>query len=60
MGTLITILALLFLVLLVLVPALEKFSKKEVGPKVPGNITRFIFPLLMVAIVIQLLFYMFR
>lgn len=60
MATLVTILVLLFLVLLVLVPALEKFSKKDVGPKVPANISRFIFPLLMVAIVIQLLFYLFR
>lgn len=60
MNTLITILVLLFLGLLVLVPVLEKFSKKDVGPKVPASITRLIFPLLMVAIVVQLLFYLFR
>lgn len=60
MATLVTILVVLFLVLIVLVPLLEKYAKKgEPGGRVPANLTRFLFPMLMVMVILQLVYYYF-
>lgn len=58
MSTLLIILAVLFLALIVILPLIEKYAPKgEAGNY--GNLTRFIFPLVAVLIVVQLIWYYF-
>jgi hypothetical protein len=54
MGTLLTILAVLFLVLIVVIPLIEKFAPKGEARDY-GNITRWIIPLMALVFVLQLL-----
>ncbi len=56
MTTLITILAVLFLSLIVVIPLVEKYTKKH-GPIQTGNMHRYIFPLLAVLLVLGVLRY---
>ncbi|MBD3655088.1 MULTISPECIES: hypothetical protein [Marinobacter] len=58
MQTLLIILAVLFAALFVLVPLLEKFSPKG-KPQDYRRLSRFIFPLLALLIVLQLIAYYF-
>lgn len=53
MGTLLIILAVLFLALFVIVPLVEKYAPKEEGRSY-ANITRWIMPLIALLIVLQL------
>lgn len=53
MGTLLTILAVLFLGLLIIIPLVEKYAPKDEGRSY-GNITRWIMPLVALLIVLQL------
>lgn len=53
MGTLLTILAVLFLGLLIIIPLVEKYAPKDEGRSY-GNITRWIMPLVAMLIVLQL------
>ncbi len=62
MNTLLIILGVLFLVLLVGVPLLERFSAKSSSDekgKDYGNISRFVFPLMAALIVVQMIRYWF-
>jgi hypothetical protein len=54
MTTLITILAVLFLSLIVVIPLVEKYTRKH-GPIQTGNMQRYIFPLLAVLLVLAVL-----
>ncbi len=54
MGTLLTILAVLFLVLIVAIPLIEKYAPKGEARDY-GNITRWIIPLMALVFVLQLL-----
>jgi len=58
MGTLLIILAVLFLALIVILPLVEKYAPKEEGRNY-GNLTRFIFPLVALLIVAQMIRYYF-
>lgn len=58
MGTLLIILGVLFLTLVVLVPLLEKYASKG-GQKDYSHLTRYIFPLIALLIVLQILNYYF-
>lgn len=59
MGPLLTILAVLFLALIIIVPLVERFARKGEERRDYGSITRFIFPLMTLLIVLQLLRYYF-
>lgn len=52
------ILGVLFVALLVIIPLVEK-SGMRVSPETTAKLSRFIWPLLIIALVIQLLFVMF-
>lgn len=52
------ILGVLFVALLVIIPLVEK-SGMRVSPEITAKLSRFIWPLLIIALVIQLLFVMF-
>ncbi len=54
MGTLLTILALLFLALIVIIPLVEKYAPKGEARDF-GKITRWFIPLMALVIVLQLL-----
>jgi hypothetical protein len=56
MTTLITILAVLFLSLIVVIPMVEKYTKKH-GPIQTGNMHRYILPLMAVLLVLGVLRY---
>jgi len=58
MGTLLIILAVLFLALVVILPLVEKYAPKGEARNY-GNLTRFIFPLMALLIVAQLIRYYF-
>ncbi|MDN6320537.1 MAG: hypothetical protein L0J77_12285 [Marinobacter sp.] len=58
MSTLLIILAVLFLALIVILPLIEKYAPKGEARNY-GNLTRFIFPLVAVLIVVQLIWYYF-
>lgn len=58
MSTLLIILAVLFLALIVILPLIEKYAPKGEARN-DGNLTRFIFPLVAVLIVVQLIWYYF-
>ncbi len=58
MGTLLAILAILFLALVVIVPLVERFGKRYSSEEL-GKITRWFFPLLMVLMIAQALRYFF-
>ncbi|MBZ2168757.1 hypothetical protein [Marinobacter sp. F4216] len=59
MGTLLTILAILFLTLIVIIPLLEKFAAKGGEPKNYGHLTRWFIPMIMLILVLQLLHHYF-
>lgn len=54
MGTLLTILAVLFLALIIIVPLVEKYAPKD-ETRDYGNITRWLIPLMALVIVLQLI-----
>ncbi|MGO1501109.1 MAG: hypothetical protein ACTHWH_07475 [Marinobacter sp.] len=58
MGTLLIILAVLFLALIVILPLIEKYAPKGEARNY-GNLTRFIFPLVALLIVVQMIWYYF-
>ncbi|WP_148863826.1 hypothetical protein [Marinobacter fonticola] len=58
MGTLLAILGILFVTLIVLVPFLEKYASKT-EPKDYSHLARYIFPLIALLIVLQILSYYF-
>ncbi|SOB78233.1 hypothetical protein SAMN04488490_4097 [Marinobacter sp. LV10R510-11A] len=58
MGTLLIILAVLFLALIVILPLIEKYAPKGEARSY-GNLTRFIFPLVALLIVAQMIRYYF-
>ncbi len=58
MSTLLIILGVLFLILVIGVPLVERFSSKEEGRDY-GNISRFVFPLMAVLIIVQMIRYYF-
>lgn len=58
MGTLLTILVVLFLALIIVVPLIEKYAPKSDSRDLSG-ITRWIFPLLALLIGIQIVRYYF-
>ncbi|MCH8497130.1 MAG: hypothetical protein LAT63_01510 [Marinobacter sp.] len=58
MGTLLAILAVLFLALIVLVPLIERFSDRS-QPQDYSNLSRWILPLMAVVIVLQMIGYFF-
>ena len=58
MGTLLAILAVLFLALIVLVPLIERFSDRSQSQDY-SNLTRWIMPLMAVLIVLQMIGYFF-
>lgn len=58
MGTLLIILAVLFLALIVILPLVEKYAPKG-EERNYGNITRFILPLVALLIVAQMVRYYF-
>ncbi|HEA51132.1 hypothetical protein LCGC14_1895450 [marine sediment metagenome] len=58
MGTLLIILAILFLALIVILPLVEKYAPKGEVRNF-GNLTRFIFPLMALLIVVQMVRYYF-
>ncbi|KEF31308.1 hypothetical protein D777_01657 [Marinobacter nitratireducens] len=58
MGTLLTILAVLFIALIIIIPLVEKYAPKG-EPRDYGNIARWIIPLMMVILVLQLVRYYF-
>lgn len=58
MGTLLTILAVLFIALIIIIPLVEKYAPKG-EPRDYGNISRWIIPLMMVILVFQLVRYYF-
>jgi hypothetical protein len=54
MGNLLIILTVLFLVLVVVIPLAEKYAPREEGRNL-GNVRKLLFPLLALAIVLQLI-----
>ena len=54
MGTLLTILAVLFVALLIIIPLVEKYAPKGEARSY-GNITRWIIPLMALILVLQLI-----
>jgi hypothetical protein len=58
MGTLLAILAVLFLGLIIIIPLVEKYAPKGEGRDY-SNITRWIMPLIAVLIVLQMLRHFF-
>lgn len=58
MTTLLIILAVLFLALIVILPLIEKYAPKGEARNY-GNLTRFIFPLVALLIVAQMIWYYF-
>ena len=58
MGTLLIILAILFFALIVILPLVEKYAPKGEVRNF-GNLTRFIFPLMALLIVVQMVRYYF-
>ena len=54
MGTLLVILAVLFIALIVVIPLIEKYAPKSEGQDF-SKVTRWIIPLLMLLLVAQLL-----
>ncbi|MEX2476235.1 hypothetical protein [Marinobacter sp.] len=54
MGTLLTILAVLFLALIIIIPLVEKYAPRGESRNY-GNITRWFIPLMMLLLVLQLL-----
>ncbi|MDK8463508.1 hypothetical protein [Marinobacter sp. SS13-12] len=54
MGTLLTILAVLFLALIIIVPLVEKYAPKD-ETRDYSNITRWFIPLMALVIVLQLI-----
>jgi hypothetical protein len=58
MGTLLIILVVLFLALIVILPLIEKYAPKGEASN-NGNLTRFIFPLVALLIVAQMIRYYF-
>tara|TARA_R110002167_G_C12503175_1_gene636536 strand:- start:234 stop:461 length:228 start_codon:yes stop_codon:yes gene_type:complete len=58
MGTLLIILIVLFLALIVILPLVEKYAPKG-ETRGYGNLTRFIFPLVALLIVVQMIRYYF-
>lgn len=54
MGTLLIILAVLFLALIIILPLVEKYAPKG-EERNYGNLTRLIFPLMAVLIVVQMI-----
>lgn len=58
MGTLLTILGVLFLALLIIIPLVERYAPKGEGRDY-GNITRWIIPLMALILVLQLIRYYF-
>ena len=58
MGTLLIILAILFFALIVILPLVEKYAPKGEARNF-GNLTRFIFPLMALLIVVQMVRYYF-
>ncbi len=58
METLLIILAVLFLALIIILPLVEKYAPKDDGSSY-GNLTRFIFPLVALLIVVQMIRYYF-
>lgn len=59
MQTLVIILVVLFATLFVVVPLVEKFSQKG-EPQNYDKLSRFIFPMMALLIVLQLIAYLFR
>ncbi|MCH8536972.1 MAG: hypothetical protein LAT66_04285 [Alkalimonas sp.] len=59
MPTIVIILAVLFLALFLLVTVLEKFGKRHSNEEL-NKITRFIFPLVAIVLLVQLLVMIFR
>jgi hypothetical protein len=58
MGTVLIIVAVLFLALIIVIPLVEKYAPKEQGRDY-SRITRWIIPLMLLVLVLQLLRYMF-
>lgn len=58
MSTLVVILGILFLTLIIVIPLIEKFAPKGEQRNM-GNLTRFIFPLMALLIVLQMISYYF-
>lgn len=58
MGVLLTILAVLFLALVIIIPLVERFGQRY-SPEELGKITRWFFPLLLLLMVLQALRYFF-
>ena len=58
METLLIILAVLFVALIVILPLVEKYAPKG-EPRDYGNLTRFIFPLMAVLILAQMIRHFF-
>ena len=58
MGTLLTILAVLFLALVVLVPLIERFGSRD-QPQDYSSLSRWILPLMAILIVLQMIGYFF-
>lgn len=54
MGTLLTILAVLFLALIIIVPLVERYAPKG-EPRDYGNLSRWIIPLVALLLVLQLI-----
>ncbi|QSP94805.1 hypothetical protein LPB19_16795 [Marinobacter salinisoli] len=59
MGTLLTILAVLFIALIVIIPLLEKYAARGGEPKNYGHLTRWFIPLMMLILVLQFLRHVF-
>lgn len=58
MATLLIILAVLFLALIIILPLVERYAPKDEARNY-GNLTRFIFPLVALLIVVQMVRYYF-
>lgn len=58
MGTLLMILGVLFLALFIIIPLVERYGKRH-SPEELGKLTRWIFPLIMVLMVLQAVRYFF-
>lgn len=58
MGTLLIILAVLFVALIIILPLVEKYAPKDEARN-DGNLTKFIFPLVALLIVVQIVWYYF-
>lgn len=58
MSTLLVILGVLFLTLIIVVPLIERYAPRSEGRDY-GNLTRFIFPLMAVLIIVQIVRHFF-